>query len=338
MEALHKSTEDFMKDVHQHKYSIAQKSSNPFFIVGADRSGTTMLRLMLNAHSSFSIPLESWFLIDLMDSLPLQSYLSKEQVQQATRIVKNHWRWKEWGIEDDFLQSTLNTLERPTLQKLIDEIFRLAVPDKRWGDKTPGYVTEISRIFQVFPEAKFIHIIRDGRDVCASLKRTGWRGDSTWAIADYWRKYVKEGQEQGADLPPGQYIEISYENLVKFTEKNLQQICAFLGEPFERNMLKFYEKSEQHLPSRARVNNAKTYRAPRLDDIQRWRSKLTRMQVIVFEAAAWRTMRDAGQTTHFKWLSRFLNPVFEIIWLTANLTLPLRKKLKIHFPKLRKQL
>jgi len=310
----------------------------PFFLVGASRSGTTMFRLMLNAHPDLLIPGETWFLSDLMDQFPLQGPLAPDQVEDALAIIRGHWRWREWGLEDELLNSTLRALKRPSLGDLIDALFSLPSGGAKWGDKTPGYATEIDRLHQVFPGAKFIHVIRDGRDVCTSLKRTGWHGESTWAIAEYWRDTVEVACGAGRALSEGYYIEVAYEELVLNTESTLRSVSDFLEIPFDPGMLSFHETAASNIPDRAEGHLSKTKRPPRGSDVQRWKNEQPRLRTLVFEAFAGSALELAGyerSASHGLWLIRALCRGLDR---GAAVSLPMRRKLGLHFPGWRKAL
>src|SRR5215207_1941943 len=138
--------------------------AQPIFIVGVERSGTTMLRLMLNEHPDIAIPRESLFLIDLMDSLPRTGALNDRQRDRAIQIMSRHPRWRDMEIDDREFAERVRSLSLPTLADVIETVYRiqlLRVGKTRWGDKTPGYLIEIDRLRQVFPRAQFIHLIRD---------------------------------------------------------------------------------------------------------------------------------------------------------------------------------
>lgn len=315
----------------------ASGKNQPFFVVGSDRSGSTMLRLMLNEHSRLCIPPETWFLTDLMNALPIQRMLTRHEVEQALRIIRPHWRWKEWKIPDADLDACVQSLPSPTLAELIDAVFRLkSAPKPRWGDKTPGYVTELKRLHELFPGAKFVHIVRDGRDVCLSLRQTGWRGDTTWSIARYWNEYVGAGLQQGRALPAHLYLEVSYGDLVLKTEEALRMICGFLGEEFEPGMLRFYERARQETPGRAQPFHTKTLRPPRKSDLDRWKREMNQLQVLIFEAGAAEAMITAGQSLQFPIKARLVRPLFTLIDRAAVATLPVRRKIGLHLPKARR--
>lgn len=318
------------------------RQHRPFFVIGASRSGTTMLRLMLNCHTKLSIPGETWFLSELMDKLPLAGALSDTQKTLAVDTILSHWRWKEWGVDDARLVQAVGQLENPSLADLIDATYRLTLTSTvvgvRWGDKTPGYTTEVNRLHTLFPNAQFIHLTRDGRDVCLSLRKTGWHGESTWAIAQYWSEAVTAAHQDGTALPTGSYLEIQYEDLVSNTEAVLRSICAFLDIPFEENMLSFHTTAGENIPGRAEGHLTKTFRPPRPSDIQRWKREQSYPQTLLFEAFAGDALALAGYERRVK---RRLAPVrfaCQFLDWMAVTSLPVRKKLGLHFPRLRKAL
>ena len=138
------------------------RDNTPFFVVGSDRSGTTMFRLMLNEHSRLVIPRESWFIMPLMDSLGSRARLDRSDLERAFEIISTHRRWKDWESSDERLREVLLSLEGPTLAQVVDEVFRACGNPEgkpRWGDKTPKYIDEVQRLHVLWPRAKFIHVM-----------------------------------------------------------------------------------------------------------------------------------------------------------------------------------
>ncbi len=300
-----------------------------------------MFRLMLNAHPRILIPGETYFLTDLMNEVPLSGTLSAAQVESVLETILGHWRWREWGIEDDDLRHALRQVDAPTLAGLIAALFELplqASGKKRWGDKTPGYTTEIERLHSVLPNAQFLHVIRDGRDVCLSLRKTGWQGDSSWQIARYWGSAVGAACTVGRTLPRDLYLEVSYEALVLDTERELRRVCEYLGESFAAEMLSFHETAEGNIPERALGHMSKTFRAPRDSDIGRWKREMNSWHRAVFEAFAGPTLEVAGyERSVHRGLSVVRGVCRGLDWM-AHTTLPLRRRANLHFPRLRKAL
>ena len=107
---------------------------------------------------------------------------------------------------------------------------------RRWGDKIPLYVRFIPSLLGIFPQAKFIHVIRDGRDASLSARQK-WGGAKPYMDLYYWQRNVQAGRAAQHRLNDEQYCEIRYESLVQTPESVIQQLCAFLDEQFETGML-----------------------------------------------------------------------------------------------------
>jgi hypothetical protein len=274
----------------------------PFFVVGSDRSGTTMLMMMLDAHQNLGVSRESWFLIDLMNALPLRSPLDQSQVDKAFQIISQHPRWLRWSIPDAQLEQCLEKMAGHNLSKLVEAVFKLDLErsnKSRWGDKTPGYVREIGRIHSMFPQACFIHIIRDARDVCISLKNVGWHGTTLGDMAQYWSNAVSSGIRAGRLLGDDLYLEVAYEELVRNTESSLKKICRFLKIPFDENMLLWHELTASKTADRPMRFQTKLNRPPRASDTERWRTELSKLEVAIVEANAGDVMDAVGQQRYY---------------------------------------
>lgn len=124
------------------------------------------------------------------------------------------------------------------LAAVLDAFFRrFAAKDgkKRWGEKTPQHVQHIKKLHALYPKAKFIHIIRDGRDCAASFHRR-WQRTPEYTIYR-WKNVVQEGRKQGQEI--GQlYFEIKYEELTANPTHWMQKLCCFLSLPFDEKVLK----------------------------------------------------------------------------------------------------
>jgi hypothetical protein len=292
-----------------------ESNTFPVFIVGADRSGTTMLRLMLNEHRELLVARETWFMIDLMNALPLVDTLTQEQRDVACTIITGHPRWQDLEIEGKEFVERVSSLARASLADVIATVFELLLEREgksRWGDKTPEYVVAIGQIHAVFPHARFIHVIRDARDVCLSLLQKRWRGPHARNVARYWADYVGRGITCGRALPNGLYLEVNYEDLVRNTEMALKRICEFVDLDYAPSMMQFYESAERHIAPWEREHHQKTMRRPSDDDLGRWRRSATILQVAVIESLAGEVMEAVGQQRHYRGASRFLIGILRI--------------------------
>ncbi len=313
----------------------------PFFVVGADRSGTTLLRLMLNAHPRLRIPRETHFLTDLMDALPPDRPLRAEEVEQAYTIISTHEWWPQWGADTETLRKTLLALAQPSLAEVIDAVYRrVNNPDgkPRWGDKTPIYIRDIRRLHAVFPAAKFVHVIRDGRDVCVSLRQVAWWGRNILKRAYYWSTSVRRGRDAGAALGPDRYLEITYEALVLDAEGTLRRVCAFLDEAYDPCMAEYYRGAADEIAPGEQAIHAKTLRPPQPADVGRWPAELNGVDVAAFELVAGETMDLVGYARKYPALapwSRLLGRMRRALGPSVR---PLRDRLVTAIPALRQHI
>ena len=199
-------------------------SPRPIFIVGCPRSGTTLLRLILDSHPNISCGPESHFLTDL------------------EAIVGRYWhRMKPFGFEKSYWHEKIRDFF---------DSFQLehaaARGKTRWADKTPKYSTKLEFINDIFPESQVVHVIRDGYDVVAS-HRDRWGYKSAFeCAARTWKDYIVAAREGGRTLPPSRYKELRYEKLVAAPEAVIRELLEFLGEPWVDSILE-YQKFEHNM-------------------------------------------------------------------------------------------
>jgi hypothetical protein len=218
-------------------------------IVGAPRSGTTLLRFMLDSHPDLAIPPETGFLA-LASTLNEHGEKLREQFFQS---VINHPAgspgWKDFGIEAAAFRAALAANPAFSVAEGYRTFYRLYAErfgKPRWGEKTPIYAKHIAVIRDLLPEARFIHVIRDGRDAALSLRgmwfSPGWRIETQ---AAHWREFVQAARTAGKGHPD--YLEIRYEDLVLKTCDTLKQICAFIDLDYDEAMLRYYTRAAERL-------------------------------------------------------------------------------------------
>ena len=171
------------------------------------------------------------------------------------------------------------------------------------GDKTPSYVQSLRTLHGLWPTAKFVHIIRDGRDVCLSMvnwlsekahvaagRRATWTEDPVSTAALWWKQRVRLGREDGRALGPELYYEIRYETLVSQPATECAALCDFLGLPYDDAMLRFYEGREKADPG---LDAKKAWRPITLG-LRDWRSQMSLDDIECFEAAAGDLLDELG--------------------------------------------
>lgn len=274
----------------------------PFFVLGAARSGTTLLRVMLDRHPRLAVPVESHFLIEVLREVPLAGELSRRQIERVADLIIGHRRFATWRTSEDELLRQLRRVGACDLQRLIDRVYRLEIAASgkpRWGDKTPRYYHCWRALAELFPAAPFVHLVRDGRDVAASLKRLGIHGWTPYGRARYWRSRVREARAALDLLGPRRCLIVRYEDLVLSTEATLRQVTAFLGEDYDPAMLRFYE-DEHRLPAIDGPIHGKLARPPRAEDVARWQREGAWLDTLLFEAMAAKELARMGYPSAFR--------------------------------------
>jgi hypothetical protein len=178
----------------------------------------------------------------------------------------------------------------------------------RYGDKTPGYVQEMPRLQRVLPEARFVHIIRDGRDVSLSHLRMNWGPETYAESARLWRNRIRKARKQAAQIE--HYTEIHFEDVVGDTEGVLRRVCDFIDLEFDPVMLAYHERAETRLaekarelprknrppqPAEARLESHKLAKEPpRSDRIGMWRERMTEAEIAEYEGVAGDMLAELG--------------------------------------------
>jgi hypothetical protein len=216
-----------------------EPDEGPVFVVGMNGSGTTMLLDHLNSHSSLygfkeETKVLPYFLkasgrYDLSDAKQVRRLWDEMTSAHAFRKAN---RRRPVPLPPDWLE--LGSGGAAPIFDYIMRYFAAREGKTRWCEKTPMHVFHMRELAQCFPSAKFIHIIRDGRDCAASFhRRWGYEPRTTM---QRWKKAVAEGCFQGTALGD-RYLEVFYEDLTRAPEPGLQRVCRFLDLPFEDGVL-----------------------------------------------------------------------------------------------------
>jgi hypothetical protein len=270
--------------------------NTPFFLVGAQRSGTTLLRLMLAAHPRLAIPPESHFIPDLLRIERVASGLDGIRSEIADLLV-HHDRLVDFELGSQWIRDTVLRLQPLTTRTITAALFTEYARRRgkaRWGDKTPRYRNHLPELSVVFPDAKFVHVVRDGRDTALSSWRAAF-GPRTLVEAGYlWRDSVRAARAGAQRLRPGAVHEVRYEALVRNPEATLREICAFLGETFDQEMLRYAEHAGSMVPRWERAWHAKLERPVEGANAGKWRTELSRQQIFLLERVAGKELEAFG--------------------------------------------
>ena len=213
--------------------------SDPFFIVGNDRSGTTMLRLIIDRGPDAAIPPESMFLTDLADAFTAGGPRTPEEAEALMAEVWNHPKVRLWELPGPPPAVPEGLDPRDAYRWIVEAPYRAYAArhgKPRWGDKTPHYVHHVDHLLAVWPRARFVVLVRDGRDVALSLKRMPFGPNNAWAAAQWWARGIRAGEQAHRDHPD-RVLVARYEDLAADPRGHVPRVCAFLGLHYDEDML-----------------------------------------------------------------------------------------------------
>jgi hypothetical protein len=256
-------------------------------------SGTTMLMDSLSNHSElYAFPRETrllpYFMARLSSYGPLEVEANFRKLFDDFRNV-SHFRRTNGGKPVP-LPERWQSMER-SLATVVDQVYRyFAANDGKpvWCEKTPMNVLHIQALSELFPDAKFVHIIRDARDSAASFHRR-WRFNP-FRTAYRWKHAVSEGRRQGAALP-GRYLELRYEDVTRDPERWMRAIAQFLGIPFESAML---ESSQPYLGADARTADSKASTEGIVENSGNWARYFSARDVARLERICGKLLYELG--------------------------------------------
>ena len=282
---------------------------NPYvFVVGSPRSGTTLLRRLLNAHPLLAVTTETQWVTNFFkkrvgltpDGLvtpALIDALARQRTFAMLRVGRRELEGLLAGGPVPYARFVSAVYDR----------YARARGKPLAGDKTPEYGRKIPLLHGLWPAARFVHLVRDGRDVCLSAVHWGrkrarleelfpsWADDPVTTAAVWWERNVRQAREGGRALGPGLYYELRYEALVGRPAEECARLCAFLGLPYDGAMLRFHEGRTRAEPGLS----AKSAWRPVTPGLRDWRAQLPAGDVERFEAAAGALLDELGYPRAF---------------------------------------
>jgi hypothetical protein len=265
----------------------------PVLLLGVRRSGTTLLRVVLDRNSRLAVPDESYFVPVLAERHP--GGIDVAAFVDDLRRLKT---LREWGVPLDDVRARLEP-ELPVGRAIaaVYEVYAAQRGKTRWGDKTPLYMQHLRLLERLFPDALYLHLIRDGRDAALSfgdmpegiVTRTWAHPTDAAGFACQWRYEVSAARALGQRVGARRYLEVRYEQLVAEPPREIDRICHFLGIPFEPAMLDYAGRvdvsAKPHHQSLA---------LPPTPGLRDWRTAMPATDVARFEAVAGDLLTELG--------------------------------------------
>ncbi|MFC5183905.1 sulfotransferase family protein [Actinomadura harenae] len=263
--------------------------ARPVFVFGCPRSGTTLLQLMLHSHPRIAIPAETRFVLPAYTGrCDFGDLTDRERRRRLAEWItgRRASKFADLGLDAPAVAEEI-TDGPPTLGSALGIVFRAYArrfDSARWGDKRPSYSKHVPALLRMFPDAQFVHLVRDGRDCVASLREMPWyKLDVHHAIAA-WREAVDIGRRTADRLGPDGYHELRYEDLVADPAGKLAGLCRFLGEEFDPAMTEPRHIAELTVPPQKKWHS-RTRTAVSSGRVGSWRTRLEPWEIGLAEAA-----------------------------------------------------
>ena len=273
------------------------------FVVGVGRSGTTLLRMMLDSHPDLAIPPETHFLNPLIQASGRLRWNPKTAAR--TLVHDERRRWNDFGLTEEELVAAYEQIKPFNTTDAVRGFYFLYASKfgkHRWGDKTPDYIRKMKKLQNHIPEARFIHVIRDGRDAGLSqnsrLEKRGKDAIPGREMARRWRKRIIKARLDSEEIE--HYMEVRYEDLVTDTEATLRRVCEHVELEFDPAMLRYYERAEERLQEMAGALPAKKGRPEREAGERIAAHALTMKPPQADRVAAWKTEMDPDDNAEFE--------------------------------------
>lgn len=272
-------------------------------VLGVRRSGTTLLRVMLDRNPELAVPDESYFVPQLArrHRTPVDPAAFLDDLRRLPTLV-------DWGLSPASVRARL----RPgmTTDDAIAAVFAAYAAERgkaRWGDKTPLYMQHLDLLERLFPDARFVHLIRDGRDaalsflsVQAGLMTEGWGHPRDAAgFACQWATEVASARELGARVGGQRYRELRYEALVADPEGELRTVCSFAGLEYDPAMLDYVGQTDS-----ARKAHQQRLNEPPRQNVRKWRTEMSESDRHAFEEVAGALLAELGYEVEIRGTAR----------------------------------
>jgi hypothetical protein len=279
--------------------TVARQPVFPIF-VGSGRSGTTLLRTIFDAHSRLAVANEPQF----MGTAARQRKRLEANgfdMDEFLKVVVSNPNYRKWGLDQAAVETSVTGAAPRSVAdgvRAVFEVFTEGEGKPLYGDKTPGYVVQIPELADMFPEARFVHLIRDGRNVALSYIERPWGPTTVGEAALYWRSRVGRGRVAGKRLGSDRYLEARYESLVENPEDEVHRICEFLDLEFESGMLQYQKAAEKFIASSHQPEAFTALVRPPTSGLRDWSTAMDTDDIALFEAISGDLLSDLGYDRH----------------------------------------
>lgn len=279
--------------------TTAKKNNSPIFIIGTERSGTNLLRLMLNAHGAIAVP-HPPHIVKFFSPLTLNYGDLRDDgnfrllIEDVCTMVELHPY--PWEIRPDREQVFGEARERSLLCiyfAIYDQYLRSS-GKRRWCCKSTFMIDHVGEIRRAHPHARFIFMVRDARDVAVSARESIFNHFHVYYSALRWQREQRTGLDWLAELPPEQITLLRYEELIASPEEEIRRLCRFLGEEFEDQMLEYHRSREAQKSASLSISWENTSRPVLRENREKFRTRLKPAEIFMIEAICLKELHELG--------------------------------------------
>jgi len=270
--------------------------NEPIFVIGCPRSGTTLLSQLLSS-TQWGAPVETQFIIKYYKKLKKYGEIeNKKNFKKLMRDILSERPIMQWKLTIN-LDQFYDELPIKNYRNIIDRLCMKRFNTKgklSWGDKTPRYIIDLDILYKLFPNSKFIYIVRDGRDTALSLLNRQWGPNNIFSCAEFWERCNRETNTINTIKKNGQLFRIHYERLLENPNETVKKIYNFLG----------LNPSNNEITKITKNINPGNY--------NKWKTKMSKKQRKRFEAAAGDTLERLGYEREFQDIK--ISHLEKVIW------------------------
>lgn len=277
----------------------------PTFLFGMERSGTTLLSMMVGAHPEIAVPLATtgmWVEFAARLEADFNSLTNQEEVVRLVDAIRGHRRIRLWDatLEREALLHGLPTGDYGAVVDRFHEVYARAKGKSYWASVDIATLEHMDQVNTWFADARFLHIIRDGRDVALSHQTMPYGAGNIAECARAWVQRTTTSVKMGRILGPSRYMTVRFEDLVLDSRAALERICSFIGVPFDEAMLRYVDMVDEKIPEDRRWLWPAISQSPQESKVGQWRQRMTRSQRIVFEGIGNSTLKAWGYDAYPK--------------------------------------
>jgi len=293
----------------------------PVFMFGFERSGTTMLSMMMGAHPDLAVPFSAtglWYRY----ADRLETYGALAAANDVERMVDELLREERIGLWDAELDrnAILDGLELGSYAAVVARFhaaYAAAKGKPHWGNIDIATLYHMDQVNRWFPDARFIHIVRDCRDVALSHKTYAYGASNVLECAELWKHDIHANLMAGSMLDEHRYLVVRYEDLVLDCENTLRRLCRFAGLAFAPEMMAYHETVSERIPESRRWLWPDITRAPVAGNVYRWRNTMPAADQAIVSGVAGELLDQFGYEPTGK-AKKSLWPFLKELWYFAG--------------------